>query len=55
MLPEEAIIEFQKIYKKEYGKEISHEEASFRANNLVNLYRAVYTNYYPKLKDKKHE
>lgn len=44
-LPEEAIIEFQEIFKKVYGKEISREEASSRANNLVSLYRVVYTDW----------
>ena len=42
MLLKEAIEEFKRIYKKEFGVEISDEEASFRANNLVNLYKAVY-------------
>jgi len=44
MLPEAAIIQFKKIWKKLYGIELSDEEASFRANNLVALYRAVYGN-----------
>lgn len=43
MLPKEAIIEFKELFKKVYGIEISYEEASFRANNLVNLYAAVYS------------
>jgi len=43
MLPKEAIEEYKKIYKKEFGVELSNEDASFRANNLVNLYRAVYS------------
>ena len=41
MLPKEAIQEFQKIYKERFGVDLSDAEASFRANNLVNLYRAV--------------
>jgi len=41
-LPREAIIEFKKLYKKHYGVELSDKEAEFRANNLVNLYDAVY-------------
>jgi hypothetical protein len=44
MLPEAAIIQFKKIWKKLYGIELSDNEASFRANNLVALYRAVYGN-----------
>ena len=43
MLPKEAILEFKALFKKVYGVEISDEEASFRANNLVNLYAAVYS------------
>ena len=42
MLPKEAIIEFKKLYQKRYQISLSDEEASFRANNLVNLYTAVY-------------
>lgn len=42
MLPTEAIKEFKQIYKKEFDIEINDEEASFRANNLMNLYKAVY-------------
>jgi hypothetical protein len=43
MLPDEAIIEYVEIYKKLYGITLSKKEASFRANNLVNLYKAVYS------------
>ena len=43
MLPKEAIEEFKVLYKKHYGQDISDEEASRRANNLVNLYKLVYT------------
>jgi len=42
MLPKEAIEEFKKIYLKRFGIELSDAEASRRANNLVNLYKAVY-------------
>ena len=42
MLPPEAIQEFQEIFYKCYGIELSHEEATLRANNLVNLFLAVY-------------
>ncbi len=44
MLPKEAIQEFKKIYKKVYGIELTDEEASRRANNLVSLYRTIYGN-----------
>ena len=42
MLPAEAINEFKELYRKKFGVELSDEEASFRANNLVNLYKFVY-------------
>ena len=41
MLPKEAIDEYKVLYKKRFGVDLSDAEASFRANNLVNLYRAV--------------
>ncbi len=44
MLPKEAIEEFKKLYVKNYGIELSDEEATRRANNLVALYGAVYGN-----------
>ncbi len=42
MLPPEAIEEFKGLYKKRFKKDLSNEEASKRANNLVNLYKFVY-------------
>lgn len=41
MLPQQAIDEYKILYKKRFGVVLSDEEASFRANNLVNLYKAV--------------
>jgi hypothetical protein len=41
MLPKEAVDEFKVLYKKRFGVDLSDAEASFRANNLVNLFRAV--------------
>jgi hypothetical protein len=41
-LPTDAILEFKSLYSKLYGVKLSDEDASFRANNLVNLYAAVY-------------
>lgn len=41
MLPKEAIEEYKKLYEERFGVVLSDAEASFRANNLVNLYRAV--------------
>ena len=42
MLPREAIEEYKQLYKNRFYIELSDEEASFRTNNLVNLYKAVY-------------
>lgn len=42
MLPKEAIEEFKKLYRARFGINLSDEEASRRANNLVNLYKFVY-------------
>ena len=42
MLPKKAIDEFKQLYLKHYGVELSDEEATRRANNLVALYAAVY-------------
>jgi hypothetical protein len=41
MLPKEAIEEYKRLYEKRFGVLLSDAEASFRANNLVNLYRAT--------------
>ena len=43
MLPPEAVEEFKGLYKKRFGEDLSNEDASRRANNLVNLYKLVYT------------
>ena len=43
MLPPEAIKEYKIIYEKEFGVQLTNEEAAFRANNLVNLYKVVYS------------
>jgi len=42
MLPDEAIEEFKEIYKKEFGEELSNEEARKRAERLFGLFKAVY-------------
>lgn len=41
MLPKEAIDEYKELYQKRFGAILSDEEALFRANNLLGLYRAV--------------
>jgi hypothetical protein len=40
-LPKEALEEFKVIYKKHFGVDLCDGEASFRANNLLNFYKAV--------------
>ncbi|MEK7537257.1 MAG: hypothetical protein AAB584_02330 [Patescibacteria group bacterium] len=42
MLPPKTVKEFKELFRKFYKIELSDEEASFRANNLFNLYEAVY-------------
>ena len=42
MISKESLEEFKKIYKKEFGEEISDQEAFERATNLLNLYRILY-------------
>lgn len=42
MLLEKAIKEFKELYKKRYDVELSDQEASYRANNLFNLYKVTY-------------
>lgn len=43
MLPEEAVNEYKELCSKLLGVELSSKEASFRANKLVDLYRAIYS------------
>ncbi len=53
-LPQKAIDQFKKIYKKLYKKDLSNKEATYRTNNLVDLYKAVYGHTYsPEDKKKK--
>jgi len=42
MLPKEAIEEFKRIYKAEYGEEISDKKATDLAINLVLLFKRIY-------------
>lgn len=37
MLPKEAVLEYQQIYKKLFGKEISFEQALEEGSKLLNL------------------
>ena len=54
MLPKEAIEEFKRLYAKNYGVELSDEEATRRANNLVALYTAVYGDNSGRLENNKY-
>lgn len=40
-LPDEAIKEFQEIYKRKCGKKISFEEAKIKAENFINLFDLI--------------
>ncbi|MBI2038907.1 MAG: hypothetical protein HYT22_01325 [Candidatus Niyogibacteria bacterium] len=42
MLSEQAIEKYRAIYQKEFGIEISHDEAAEQAQRLLNLARVVY-------------
>lgn len=44
-LSDERIKEFQEIYKKEYGKELSWKEAAEGARNLVGFVEIIYDSY----------
>jgi len=43
VLPKKAVEEFQKVYERSYNKKLTFEEASDKANRLVRLYQAVYS------------
>ncbi len=40
-LSEDAIREFQELYKAEYGRELSFAEAKEQAQNLFNLFSLI--------------
>lgn len=40
-LPDKAIKEFQEIYKRKCGKEISFEQAKIKAENFINLFDLI--------------
>lgn len=42
MLSDEAIKQYQEIYKKKFGQEISEKEAREQGENLIRLIRVVY-------------
>jgi hypothetical protein len=42
MLSQESILEFQRIYKKNFGVEISFDEAREQGAKLIDLFKIVY-------------
>lgn len=48
LLEKEAIIEFQKLYKREYGILLSEQEAMEHGLKLIGLVKAVYGHKLPK-------
>lgn len=42
MLPKKAIEEYRKIYKEQYGKEISYAEAEEQGTKFLSLFKAIY-------------
>lgn len=41
-LSKEVVEEFKQIYKEEFGKEFSDQEALEKGINLINLFRIIY-------------
>lgn len=42
MLPKEAILEYQAIYKKVFGKDISYDEALEKGTELIKLFQLIH-------------
>jgi hypothetical protein len=42
LLSEQAISEFKEIYQKEFGEELSDDEARRKAENLFGLFKVIY-------------
>ena len=42
MITDQELKEFKGLYKKEFGKDISDEEALESATSLINLMRVIY-------------
>lgn len=42
LLPREAILEYQEIYKKEFGQEISYDDAREQGTKLLRLFGLIY-------------
>ena len=43
MLSKESIKEYQRIYKKQFGKKISEKEASEQGARLVEFFKVLYS------------
>lgn len=41
-LSKEAVEEFMRLYKKEYGEDISYDKASEKATKLLRLFKIIY-------------
>ena len=42
MISTKALEEYKKIYKEEFGKDISNEYALYQATNLLTLMKSIY-------------
>lgn len=42
MLSKNAVLEYQENYKKEFGREISYEEAQEQGTKLLRLFKLIY-------------
>lgn len=42
MIPKEGFIEYQEIYRKTFGHEITYEEAVEKGTKLLGLYKIIY-------------
>ncbi len=51
MLSKSAISEFQKIWKEEYGEDITEKEAQLVAKRFLNFFAFIYKQY--RIKDEK--
>jgi len=41
-IPKKDLDEFKRIFKKDYGEELSDEEAQRIAGKLINLFKIIY-------------
>lgn len=49
MLSPEAVMEFQRLFEKTYGRKITYDEALLQGTRLVELFRIVYGSSISKL------